>query len=231
MDLQYLIEHLKNEGVAQVGFSCVEDAVDERYAKYKYAVTLVYKLSDAIFDEVKEMGSPTFAYFQHYRTVNAFLDRSALWVSTMIEREGFRALPVAASQSVKDMGEYSGIFQHKTAAVKAGLGWIGKSALFVSPIYGPRVRLATVLTDMPLPELEHDELAGKKFGCAGCSVCVKKCPAMAIKGNEYIEGVSKRSDIFDARACSEHMKAAYKNIGRGAVCGICVASCPYGIRK
>ena len=41
-------------------------------------------------------------------------------------------------------------FPHKTAANMAGLGFIGKSVLFISNEFGPRVRLATVLTDAPL---------------------------------------------------------------------------------
>jgi len=36
------------------------------------------------------------------------------------------------------------------AATRAGLGWIGKTGLFVSPEGGPKVRLATVFTDLDL---------------------------------------------------------------------------------
>lgn len=228
MDFEHIISKLIEDGISQVGFCSVEGLLPERYSNFKFAVSLVYKLSDGIVEEVREKSKPTFAYFQHYRTVNAFLDQKSLWVAGMLEREGFRSMPIAASQSVKDMGEYTGIFQHKTAAVHSGLGWIGKSALFVSPLYGPRVRLATVLTEMPLPNLFHEELVGAPTGCDGCKVCVDNCPAMAITGKNYIQGESNRSDVFDPKACSEHMKKEYQQIGRGAVCGICMASCPFG---
>lgn len=217
-----MTETLLERGIAQIGFAEVRGLVAEPYANYIYAITLVYKLSNGLLDEVQE--GPTFSYFHHYRTVNAFLDSQTLWLSAMIEREGYRAVPVAASQSLPGSdGAYNSLFQHKTAAVLAGLGWIGKSALFVSPEFGPRVRLATVLTDMPLPK-------GKPrmpVGCGDCNICVQACPAMAIKGQNYFEGCS-RSDMFDAQACSQHMKRAYQHIGRGAVCGICVSRCPFG---
>jgi epoxyqueuosine reductase len=168
LQLNEMVERLLQEGVAQVGFSHLHEALPQRYRHLPYGITLVYKLSDAVMDEVvswQEPG-PTFAYFQHYRAVNAFLDGRSLWVSAMLEQMGYRAMPVAASQSVRDMGEFSGIFPHKTAAVLAGLGWIGKSALFVSPQYGPRVRLATILTDCPLPKPSPGNPTGrgKAFG-------------------------------------------------------------------
>ena len=138
------------EGLCEVGFSRIDETVPPDLAKYHYAVTLMYRLSDAIVDEIE--NAPTYAYFQHYRAANAFLDRCALITCEFLRRNGAEAYPIAASQSVHDRGDkYTGIYQHKSAAVAAGLGWIGKSALFISPEHGPRVRLATVLTDAELP--------------------------------------------------------------------------------
>ncbi len=230
MQLDEIARRLLDDGVAQVGYSHLADVLPQRYRHLPYGMTLVYKLSDAVVEEIiswQEPG-PTFSYFQHYRAVNAFLDRKTLWVTAMLERMGYRAMPVAASQSVRDMGEYAGIFPHKTAAVRAGLGWIGKSALFISPVFGPRVRLATVLTDCPLPVQES---LREMPGCGNCQKCAAACPACAITGEAYRPGISKREDVLDPRACSEHMKRAYQRIGRGAVCGICMAVCPFGIKK
>ena len=226
MHFEMVKKKLFDAGIAELGFSDLRGVLPERYRRLPYGITLVYRLSNAVVDEILTYGEPgpTYSYFQHYRAVNAALDQEALWLSTLIEREGYLALPIPASQSVKDMGHYSGAFQHKTAAVKAGLGWIGKSALFVSPKFGPRVRLATILTDMPLP-VEGDTPAPP--GCKGCRICVDACPARAIKGENYTPGAG-RDVIFDPKACSEHMKKTYIHIGRGAVCGICMAACPFG---
>lgn len=221
MKIEDIKSRLIDDGIADVGFSDVSSALDERYSAYPYAVTLVCKISDAIIDEVVE--KPTFAYFQHYRAVNAFLDNRCVWLSEMIRRLGYNAFPIAASQSVHDAGEFSGIFQHKTGARLAGLGWIGKSALFISKDFGPRVRLATVLTDMPLPISDNI----MERDCGDCKICSTKCPSCAIKGINFHDGI-ERKDMFDARACSEYMKREFQRIGRGSVCGICVNCCPIG---
>lgn len=222
MDFEKFKERLIYEGLCEVGFSCVKNDVPEDLAQYRYAVTLMFRLSDAIVDQID--GAPTYAYFQHYRAVNALLDRCSLIACEMLRREGARAFPIAASQSVHDRPDkYTGIYQHKSAAVAAGLGWIGKSALFVSPEYGPRVRLATVLTDMELPV----DAKPMQSRCGECSLCADACPAGAILNVNYVHGM-ERSDIFDAEKCSVHMKKAYQHIGRGAVCGLCMSACPYG---
>ena len=97
----------------------------------------------------------------------------------------------------------------------------GKSGLFISTKYGSKVRLATVLTNAPI----HSENEVVKNGCGNCDKCVKACPAGAISGKIYSVSMD-RSEFFSAEKCSHNMKN-YKDIGRGAVCGICIKVCPY----
>ncbi|MGN1060007.1 MAG: 4Fe-4S double cluster binding domain-containing protein [Clostridia bacterium] len=207
---------LTGQGAAEVGFSAVTPPAE--YPALQCAVTLVLRLSDAVIDTVAK--GPTHTYFHHYRTVNAYLDRLALSAGLFLQKQGRRYVCVPASQSIEG---FSGLFSHKAAAVAAGLGTIGRSALFLSDRFGPRVRLATVLTDADLsagfrPLSVNDP-------CARCRACVEACPAMAISGKTFAEGGLA---MIDRNACSTHMKRAYQKIGRGAVCGICVSVCPAG---
>ena len=178
-------------------------------------ISLVVPLSAPVVMGITD--APTKTYFHHYRATNAFIDSLCERLVIKIIGMGYNAAAIPASQSVD---EYSGIFPHKTAAIKAGLGYIGKSALFISNDYGPMIRLGTVFTDMPVPFREEKQ----KDRCEDCNICMIKCPAMAISGKPYAEGM-KREEIFDAAACSEYMKREFQKIGRGAVCGICMRYC------
>lgn len=221
-EFEEIRKRLLDEGLCEVGASMPPCIPDELRA-YPYAVTLMFRLSDAVLSQIGD--APTYAYFQHYRAANALLDRCALLAGEMIRRAGYDYFPIAASQSVHGKAdEYTGIFQHKTAAVAAGLGWIGKSALFISPEHGSRVRMATVLTNMPIVEKNPEPCPN---GCGECRRCAEACPAGAISGELYVPGAD-RSIVLDAKKCSEYMKKAYQLIGRGVVCGRCIYVCPYG---
>ena len=215
---------LTGNGASLVGFSVLGDKAPPEFPHLRYAVTIVRRLSDTVVSTITD--KPSIMYFHHYRTTNTKLDLLALDAVDFIESKGFSALPIAASQSTNtDKDAYRGVFPHKTAAVLAGLGFIGKNALFITPEYGSKVRLATVLTDMPLTPA-HEVMAPR---CGACEICKNACPAHAITGALYEYG-APRDTILDAARCSAHMKT-YKDIGRGAVCGICMRVCPYNNRK
>lgn len=211
-------ERMLFEGIDLFGTSDLREDIPEKLSGTPYAITIGLRMSDAVIDEIE--NGPTHTYFHNYRTANAVLDRCTFLAANMLMRHGMRAIAIPASQSV---GGTYGLVSHKLAAVKAGLGYIGKSALFISREFGPRVRLATVLTNMPL----ENTLPPCENLCGTCDICRKHCPAGAISGKIYKKGM-QREDFYDAAACSAHMKRAYQHIGRGAVCGICISVCPKG---
>lgn len=212
-----LKDFLLSKGVSDVGFFEVEEAP---VGGLKYGISIVVRLSDAIVDEID--GAPTPTYFQHYRTVNAFIDRCLLETGLFLQSKGYRYITIAASQSMPGT-PYNGRFSHKEGAHRAGLGNIGKNALFLHKKFGPRVRLGTIFTDCEL----HGDGVMADNPCIGCDKCVRACPSGAILGVAYKDGM-KREDIFSVAVCSEFMKKQFQKIGRGAVCGICMRVCPVG---
>ncbi len=200
---------LLSHGADDCGFCALGGSAAAGFPQYGYAVTIVKALSRAVIATITDR--PGMIYFQHYRAVNARLDQLALDAAAFIESKGAYALPVAASQSVPG-NKYHGVFPHKTAAVLSGVGQIGKNALLLHPRFGPCVRLATVLTDLPLAP---SAAAGKADICAGCDVCIKACPAGALDAESGC----------DPKKCSDHMKN-FRDEGRGAVCGLCMKACP-----
>lgn len=215
-------EFLLNNGVYDVGFAKVSDAPEG----LPYVVSIVIALSNAVVDEITD--KPTHTYFHHYRTVNAFIDRMMLQTGMLLQNEGYRYIPIGASQSINtgEQRTHMGRYSHKKAAVLAGLGTVGKNSLFLHNVLGPRVRLGTLFTDCPLAESAHSAVSL----CENCELCVKACPAHAIKGPQWHEGI-ERSEIFDADACNNYMREHFMKIGRGSVCGICMKVCKFSKNK
>lgn len=204
-------------GADMVGFCELPTPPVKELPDLRYALSVGVKLSDSILKTID--NAPSFVYFQHYRSANSLLDSIAFRISRKIEEAGFAAMPIAASQSLGKNNPYRGVLPHKTAAVLSGLGFVGKSGLFLSTSYGSKVRLATILTDLPV----KSELPVIENGCKDCLICAKACPAGAIYGQLPTTDGERN---FDAEKCSNYMKTHFQDVGRGSVCGVCIKVCP-----
>lgn len=191
-------------------------------APFQRGISVAVRLSDPILDAITP-HDPTKAYAHHYETVNALLDQITLRLAGQIQRQGYKALPIPASLQVGPKSWY-GAISHKAVARAAGLGWIGANLLLITPDYGPRIRLATVLTDMPL-------LAGAPSPrrCGTCQDCIKACPARALLGWNQGEYPQVREIALDTAACAQRLDffAADPQVGQ-PICGVCVQVCPWG---
>ncbi len=204
-------------GADLVGFCDLGQSPVPALPQLRYAMSIGVKLSDGILKTIE--SAPSYVYFQHYRTANALLDNVAFRLARKVEELGGESLPIAASQSLGKDNPYRGVYPHKTAAVLSGLGFVGKSGLFLSEKYGSKVRLATVLCSLPL----QAELPVIENGCDECTACQKACPADAIFGEKPTTDGNRN---FDAEKCSRYMKEHFQDVGRGSVCGICIKVCP-----
>ncbi len=168
---------------------------------------------------------PTEDYLDEYLRLNPALDDATAALAATLREHGRRRSPAGDDEGPLDhSGEQrEGPFPHKTAATAAGLGWIGKTALFVSPEFGPAVRLATVFTDLDLPAGEP-VTEGR---CGDCTDCVDACPAGCGRDVDWRAGMP-RDELFDASACRHHM-TQYTGV-EPQICGICIAACPLSRR-
>jgi epoxyqueuosine reductase QueG len=185
---------------------------------YPTAISIVMRLDPLVVRGL--LHGPTRDYQQEYGRLNLALDDATGTLVDVLRVHGHAAERVPATIGVVN-GDKP--FPHKTAATSAGLGWIGKTALFVSPLFGPAVRLATVFTDLELPPGEPVV----ESGCGECRACVDACPADCGRDVSWRPGMP-RERLFDAAACRHHM-AQITSVD-AEICGICVAACPYSHR-
>ena len=73
----------------------------------------------------------------------------------------------------------------------AGMGWIGKCALLITPEFGSAVRLTTILTDAPLTTAKPVT----ESACGECQECVDICPGAACTGHHWKQGL-RREDFW-----------------------------------
>jgi epoxyqueuosine reductase QueG len=169
-------------------------------------------------------NGPNQAYADEYARVNNHINELSSALATEIKARGFRSEALAASDRT-DTVEIKGDFPHKTAATRAGLGWIGRHCQLITRRFGSWVRLGTVFTDMELPS----GIPIERSFCGQCKRCVKACPAKALKGKAWHAGLP-REEILDVRACDQWKKEHYFKFHKGHNCGICSAVCPYGLK-
>ena len=190
----------------------------EILGKFPRAVSIAIRLSDVIVDQQNpEENREDSLYLHHvYEVVNPALNSLARRIYSELQAEGYQAFPIPASVPY-NKETLKGILSHKLAAHLAGLGWIGKNCLFITPEFGPRVRLVTILTNAPLsPGRSMNEQCGK------CTTCVINCPSHALKGIEF-QPEDPLEVRFDNVVCNEYR--------RTHPCGMCMAICPVGLDR
>lgn len=221
----WLVLWMKEQDVHLWGVADLRDFAtpgDESGKSFPFALSWAVPMNPRIMARIQH--GPNQAYADEYAGVNDRINRLAKEVSSEIRGRGFRVLELAASDRT-DPVHLRGDFPHKTAATRAGLGWIGRHCQLISRTFGSWLRLGTVFIDMALPCGKPVE----RHFCGRCTLCVEACPAGALKGKAWYPGIA-REDILDVRACDRWKKEHYFQYNRGHNCGICSAVCPYGLK-
>ena len=116
--------------------------------------------------------------------MNPKLDDIAFLLGRFLEEKGYITLPIPVTniwryKGYKDLKvDFAPDLAHRYAAVAAGLGEIGWSGLFLSPQFGPRQRINSIITEA---ELTPDPIYSGKPLCDKCMECVKHYPTDAFR--------------------------------------------------
>lgn len=114
-------------------------------------------------------------------------------------------------------------------AVRAGLGWIGRSAMLIHPGLGSFTLIGLLLLDAPLPKgFRIPERVAD--GCGNCSRCMEACPAGAIVSPRTVNA----GHCLSYQTIERHgpVEDALRPVLEGRIfgCDRCLEVCPYNNR-
>lgn len=112
----------------------------------------------------------------------------------------------------------------KSLAVRAGLGWIGRNSLVITPRYGSMILLGELVINHQVDSYDKP-FEGPR--CGNCKVCIDSCPNGAILDNRLIDTrrcISCRT--IECETDSEQLPLHGWIFG----CDSCQSLCPYNRR-
>lgn len=212
----------------EYGFADLRGLLVGQYAEYAYGISIIRRLDADVVNSVA--FGPTRSYFDHYGLINRELNSLVGAISADLTEAGFPCKGVRATieDSEIDGQRHSTLtyeVSHKMVATRAGLGWIGKTDLLVSRRFGPRIRLASIVTQQPLDSAEPIN----ESQCGSCSICVAACPAQAANGKLWSIRIA-RDEFFDPFKCRDYCRRiSREKLNEDiSLCGKCVYVCPFG---
>jgi epoxyqueuosine reductase QueG len=119
------------------------------------------------------------------------LDTLSLRMAKRVEQLGYTALPMSCTyywrhRKYKTVPyDHASSFSHLNAFVVAGLGEYGWHGMVMSPKYGPRQRIVSVITDAVLTP---DPLYNGEALCDRCKLCEKACWGENYKPENLLPG-------------------------------------------
>lgn len=206
--LEELKEYACSIGVDSIGFAKLrrEEIFQEQGILHENAIVLTQEMD---WDKMEVAPSrPTMVMIM--RTYNS-LGIAANKIAEFLRKHGFSA------QAGHPLG---GMSLYTPLAIRAGLGWIGRNGLLMTPEFGPRVRIAAVYTSIEnLPFAETNDHSWISDYCSTCGLCIRKCPVGAIR-EESITHDSGRVTFVTLDKCFAYFAEYYG-------CSVCIKVCPF----
>ena len=211
---------LTDRGSAFVRFVDVSDLTPQQNKGLNTAILFGLTLSPEFIREVAANENYVRELVQANRQDDDEFSRKELEIGKVadelaqfLQMQGYEAW----SQSDKNLEEngcydvknHSTLLPHKTIAVKAGLGWIGKHDLLITRQWGSALSMCAVLTNAPLQFENAPEMQSR---CGNCSICKNACEVGAISGKSWSKGID-RDELLDVQKCTTCLK--------------CLAHCPW----
>lgn len=206
-------EVLFDKGVDFVCFVDISELSPNQNKQFSSAILLGIALSpeylqkvSSTADYVQNMIANELIIEDEFYLKEIKTDSTADYLADYLRQIGYEAFSQSESNLEND-GCYNKKFKstplpHKTLALMAGLGWIGKNNLLVTPEYGCAISMCSVLTNAPLNTVWNLPTKSK---CGDCNVCKNICSANALAGQPW--GIcTSRDRIIDVFKCNTCLK-------------------------
>lgn len=201
-----LDDFLFHEGISSRGFTEVPAKLIFSNGKIPWSKALV--LTKAM-NSRKIAQAPSFHAGREVWRTYSDLGRVVNRVAVFLRKKG---IPCLAGPAL------GGDVNYPLLAEKAGLGYVGRHGLLISPEAGSCLRIAVVYMDIAsLPSVKKREYP--KDICDTCQLCVQICPSGAI-----FPGKRTQKRFIDYKKC-------IIPFSRTMGCSLCIKVCPYTQRK
>ena len=206
--IEQLKEFAQSHGVCAIEFvKLPHDLIfQEMGVLFDNAIVLAMEMSKEKIDKAasQETMNMVFATYDD-------LGKAANRLAEFLREKGY------AAQADHPLG---GLVLFPPLAQKAGIGWVGKHGLLITPEFGPRVRLAAVYTGIQnLPFALTNDHAWIDEYCKTCGLCAKDCPPQAIL-EEVVTHDTGRVTRVKQQECFQYFAQYYG-------CSICIKACPF----
>lgn len=189
-------QRIKDSGVDFVSFVDISMLPAEIIEGYTCAVLFGKTLSKEYISTIKAGQEPKRK--EVFNTEHK-MDALAVKLADWLEEEGYESIAKLKS----------GRLPHKTVALRAGLGFIGKNNLLVTSQYGCALMLGKVLTTAPFITMSQ---IPQEPQCGNCNICVNVCPTQTLLDKTW-SITTTREEIMVRKRCT--------------LCLKCMVWCPY----
>lgn len=190
---------IKDSGADFVYFVDTATLPDDICESYNCAVLFGKALSKEYISNLIAGRKPK---HQEFGSTERKMDALAAKLADRLEAEGYKSTAKFKFAALP----------HKTVALRAGLGFIGKNNLLVTKEYGCAVVLGKLLTTVPF---ETISAVPKEPQCGDCNICVNACPTKALHGKTW-DIDTTRDEMLTRKLCT--------------CCLECMIRCPYTLR-
>jgi epoxyqueuosine reductase QueG len=150
-------------------------------------------------------------YAREYIRLNEALNEASARIASEIGGVAIPATMTGITTKISHVEDYYPlVVSHRVAAEQSGVGWRGKNELIVNPQFSCAIRLASVLTTLPLRRTPPTTM-----GCGDCHACLDACPIL--RNKEKLRNYREQCRLYLVHlglvsdVCGKCVKACYRD--------------------